>query len=153
MPNAVAVQQLRGILEAHGMRSAIIFLNGLTEHRYTSVFLFDGPYGRHVYYYDRENPEQEKAPDILVQMSYCIYVRNSAKPFAVGDSLADDRVDAAHPKKEAIRSYCGVPLMDALGNVLGSACHYDSQPKPIAPADVEMLELFSRMVPRNLYRS
>lgn len=147
------MNQLRLILNVHGMRAAIIFLNHLTDHRYTSVFIFDGPHGRHAFYYDRENAAQVTAPDTLVEMSYCIYVRKSASLFEVNDATTDERVGRDHPKKELIRSYCGIPLIDGYGNVLGSACHYDPNPKPTAPEDVELLEMFSRIVPRIMSRS
>lgn len=96
---------------------------------------------------------QATAPDILLEASYCIYIKRTAAAFAVSDSTTDEKVEFSHPKKESIRSYCGIPLVDGYGNVVGSACHYDTEPKAIASSDVELLEMFSRMVPSGLYRS
>lgn len=136
-----------------GVRPAIAFLNGLTEHRYTSVFIFDGPVGKHAYFYDRLDPAQAQAPDILIDSSYCIYVKQSEETFNVVDALSDQRVEKSHPKRETIRSYCGVPLIDAYDNLIGSACHYDPDPMATDPLDVELLEALGRMIPKMLYRS
>lgn len=149
--NETAFTTLRGILESTGMRAAVIFLNELTTHRYTSVVIFDGPNGKHAYFYDRQNPAQEYAPDFLLHMSYCIYVKRFGAPFSVENAPEDSRVDPDHPKREVIRSYCGMPLTDTDGNVIGSACHYDSDSMPIAAEDVELLEAFSKMVPKGMY--
>lgn len=153
IPNEVAFGQLRSILNKQGMRPAIIYLNGLTQHRYTSVFVFDGPMGRHAYYYDRQNPEHVQAPDTLLHLSYCVYVKSNRALFNVADSMADERVEPHHAKRETIRSYCGVPLTDDLGNVIGSACHYNVEPMAIDPQDVELLEAFSKMVSSSIDRA
>lgn len=151
IPNEIAFGKLRTILDEEGIRSAIRFLNGLTKHRYTSVFIFDGPIGKHAYYYDRQNPDHDHAPDSLLHLSYCVYVKNTSALFNVPDSLQDERVHRDHSKRETIRSYCGMPLTDGLGNVIGSACHYDPEPMAIATADVELLEVFSKMIPKGMY--
>lgn len=150
--NDIAIVRLRSVLTEEGVRPAIAFLNGLTGHRYTSVFLFDGQSGRHTYYYDRDDPQQLQAPDILVHLSYCIYVKETAAPFCVADSLTDDRVAPEHPKKAEIRSYCGIPLLDESGNVIGSACHYDSHPVETDERDVELLEMFGTLLARQAAR-
>lgn len=144
--NDKAFSQLRSVLEQEGIRPALVFLNGLTRHRYTSVFLFEDQTGRHAYFYDRDNPGQEKAPDILLYNSYCIYVKRLETSFLVCDSLQDSKVEPDHPKKDTIRSYCGVPLVDDNRNVFGSACHYDRKPVETDARDVELLEMFGRAI-------
>ena len=34
-----------------------------------------------------------------------------------------------HPARETILSYCGVPVMNELGVILGTLCHYDVVPR------------------------
>jgi GAF domain-containing protein len=45
-----------------------------------------------------------------------------------------------HPKQETIQTYCGVPLINREGEMIGSACHFDFNPGRITDTDVELLE-------------
>ncbi len=130
---------LKTILRKGDVRSAIIYLNGLTEHRFTSVYRFDQEILTNVYFFDRENPMQESTPDIPVMASYCGFVRNSHNTFTTFDSLQDDRLHD-HPKQLVVRSYCGMPLLDENGKMFGTICHFDFRPLPISDTTVKLLE-------------
>ncbi|HZZ45157.1 MAG TPA: GAF domain-containing protein [Tepidisphaeraceae bacterium] len=137
--NPDTLQSLKKILSADGVRAALVYLNGLTPHRFTALYRFDDQTLRNAYFFDRDQPEIESCPDIPVLASYCVFVRGSGQTFMTPDSLADERV-AGHPKRLVVRSYCGVPLVDEQGRVFGTICHFDYGPIPISDVNVDLME-------------
>ncbi len=135
------------MLARGAVREALIYLNGQSGHRFTSLYLFDGEALHSVEFYDRERPELTRTDDIPIMASYCVFVRDSGGVFHTPDSLADARL-AGHPKRPQVRSYCGVPLVDDVGRVFGSVCHFDFSPLPINPVDVELLEALAPALQR-----
>lgn len=144
---ADSLRQLRRVLTEQDIRAALIFLNGLTEHRFTALYRFDKETLKNLYFFDRENPSQDSAPDIPVMASYCVFVRNHRATFITRDSLQDDRVDG-HPKRRELQSYCGVPLRDANGEMFGTICHFDFRPIQISEENVELMEAVAPLIKR-----
>ena len=140
-----SLRQLKAILRGQDVRAAVIFLNGLTEHRFTALYRFDKETLVNLYFFDRENPTQESTPDIPVMASYCVFVRNSGTMFTTPDSLQDDRV-RAHPKRKVVQSYFGVPLLDEDGKMFGTICHFDLRPIPISDENVELMEAVALLI-------
>lgn len=128
-----------------GIRAVLIYLNGLTEHRFTAMYRFDDERLRNLYFYDRERPAVESCPDIPVLASYCVFVRASRHTFVTPDSVADGRV-GGHPKRLEVRSYCGVPLVDEAGRMFGTVCHFDPRPLPISGESVALMEALAPLL-------
>jgi GAF domain-containing protein len=131
--------ELKSIFNREGLRSAVVFLNSLTNHRFTSVYRFDGPTLHNITLYDRENPQIENCEDLPVLASYCVFVRELGTAFQIGHAECDERVNG-HSKQKTIQRYCGVPLLDDKGRMFGTICHFDVQPGEIKSAEVELLE-------------
>ncbi len=131
--------KVRTILEREDIRAAIIYLNGLTGHRFTAIYRFDNETLQSLYFFDRENPAAESTPDVPVMASYCVFVRDSAAPFVVEDSTVDQRL-RGHPKRSRVQSYCGVPLVSEAGVVFGTACHFDVRPMQTSATNLHLLE-------------
>ncbi len=146
MPITAAVERVRALLRDNDLRGAVILLNSLTPHRFTSLFRFDGETLRSVVFFDRENPTQQSVEAIPVAASYCVFVRAGRDTFVVPDSGTDARV-AGHPKQPVFRSYCGVPLMGADGRMFGTVCHFDFAPQPEDPRTVDLLESIAPYLP------
>lgn len=142
MPNDQAIAQVHELLMRGAVRAALIYLNGLTHHRFTSLYRFDDNTLRSVEFYDREHPEQTRADDIPITASYCVFVRDSRGVFHTPDSLLDARVHG-HPKRATVRAYCGVPLVDHLGRAYGSVCHFDLAPVPVRDEDIALLQVLA----------
>ena len=141
------VRLMREIRERDGVRAVLVYLNRRTDHRFTAMLRFhDDERLRSAYFYDRERPELEHCPEIPIPNSYCVFVRQTGSTFATFDSIADERV-ANHPKRLEVRSYCGVPLVDAAGRVFGTICHFDPRPLPLSPDDVALLEAAAPLLP------
>lgn len=136
-PNAVST--FRQLLRTEGVRAALRFLNSISTHRFTALFRFEGDTLRNLHLIDRDNPQVERCPDLPVLESYCVYVRNSAKPFLVDDSLHDERVEG-HPKRKVVQSYCGIPLIDDDGTLFGTICHFDFNPIPFTRDEAFLLD-------------
>jgi GAF domain-containing protein len=151
MPVTTVLERVRALLDAGDVRGAVILLNSLTPHRFTSLFRFDGDMLRNVVFFDRENPSEEAVEDVPVAASYCVFVRDSAGTFTVPDAACDARVDG-HPKQPVFRSYCGVPLVDSTGRMFGTICHFDFEPRAVDPKTVELLEAVAPYLPPSAER-
>jgi CheY-like chemotaxis protein len=123
------------------IRASLARINARANYRFTSLLRFDAKDQlTSVWTYDREDPERESfSLDMTVMDSYCRYVRQTRAPFVVEDSWSDERVQDL-PKREPLRAYCGVPLKDARGTVIGSLCHYDVEPRKVPDGEFSLLE-------------
>lgn len=143
------LQQMRAIRDDAGVRAVLIFLNGLTDHRFTALYRFDDETLKNLYFFDREHPDVESCPEIPVMASYCVFVRSSRLTFMTSDSLEDERV-RGHPKEFEVRSYCGVPLVDEDGRMFGTICHFDFRPIPISDENVALMEAMASLLKARL---
>lgn len=149
LSNKQTLPLLKNILFSKGIRAALIFLNSLTEHRFSGLYRFDHDALKNLYFYDRENPTVESSPDVPAMASYCVFVRHSGQKFTMENSLSDERVQN-HPAQQEVQSYCGVPLVDQYGQVFGTICHFDLQPRSIATLDVELMEKMSWLLKKKI---
>ena len=132
-------ERFRTILGTLGVRAALRYLNGVSPHRFTALFRFEGGILRNLYLIDKLDPTVERCPDQPVLESYCVYVRDTGRTFLTGDAARDERV-RGHPKQATVRSYCGVPLLAPDRGLIGTICHFDFDPVPFAAEDVFLLE-------------
>jgi GAF domain-containing protein len=126
------------ILADRGARDALAYLLGLSDYRFIAIFRFQNGKANAAIHFDRENPEVMSASEVPDTATYCCYVRDSKGSFKTADALADARL-AQHPARAAVRAYCGVPIMNPEGGVLGTLCHYDLVPRDPAQLDMELL--------------
>lgn len=133
------IAHLRALLLRHGMRPMLVFLNGLSQFRFSAVTQIEDGIQRTVCYYDREDPRPDTLPDIPESASYCQYVKARGDVFTVSDALHEP-VLQTHSARNEVRAYCGVPLCDRDGSVLGTVCHFHDQPLQIGDRDSELLK-------------
>jgi len=137
-----AFAQFSETLQAQGIREALAYLLSLTEYRFIGVFGFGSGMTYAIAHYDRENPDAldgDSAPDVS---GYGDYVRDCKRSFVTADATMDERL-RKHPARNSVPAYCGVPVMDPDGAVLGSLCHYDIVPREkqiIRHPDILILE-------------
>jgi GAF domain-containing protein len=89
-------------------------------------------------HYDRENPDQLTADEVPDTATYCCFVRETGAPFKTPNALVDERI-GAHPARATVLSYCGVPVMDSTGTILGTLCHYDVVPRDADQIDIALM--------------
>lgn len=142
---AEALQQLKQVVTRDGVRAALGYLNQVAGVRYSALYRFDDVTLHNLYFVDRDDPSVESTADIPVLASYRVFVRESGRRFTVDDSRSDERL-GNHPKRRQIRSYCGVPLVDASGRVFGTVCHFDPEPVNVRAEDIELLEALAPLL-------
>jgi GAF domain-containing protein len=143
--NKHIIPELKQVFAKGGTRAAVAFLNSLTDQRFTSLFRFDNEMLRNITFYDRERPETNSCEDIPVMASYCVFVRDSSTMFLTTDAQHDTRVNG-HPKQSLFQSYCGVPLLDRHGNLMGTICHFDFNPGNVSALDIELMEYMAALL-------
>jgi predicted PurR-regulated permease PerM len=97
-------------------------------------------------------PEEEGQPGMMKRdMSLCAHVVAADDTLVVPDISRDPRF-AANPAltRRGIRFYAGAPLRDAQGNVLGSFCLLDDEPRTMSAREIRMLEAMASDVMANL---
>lgn len=125
-------------LASSGLRPALAYLLSLTDYRFIAIFRFEDGQANAAVYVDRENPEVMGVPEVPEQASYCCFVRDAGGVFMTADSMQDPRLEQ-HPKRPTLRAYCGVPVMDAEGTMMGTLCHYDVVPREPEQIDLELM--------------
>jgi len=93
--------------------------------------------------FDRESEAPEALLAVPEGASYCSIVRDSRNAFLITRSMEDGRI-VRHPAREAVQSYCGVPLMGDDGVVFGSLCHFDFEPRDGAEGLTDLMAEVSR---------
>ncbi|MFM9926337.1 GAF domain-containing protein [Variovorax sp. H27-G14] len=125
-------------VRAEGVREGLELLLKRTDYRFIGIWRFENGKANAVVHYDRENPEVLTATEVPDTATYCCYVRESGQPFLTPNALVDARL-AAHPAREQVLTYCGVPVMDSFGKILGTLCHYDLVPRDPAQVNIELM--------------
>ena len=143
--NEAVITHLRDLLLRHGLRPMLVFLNGMTSFRFSAVTRLEDGTQKTVCYYDREDPRPDALPDIPESDSYCQYVKARRGVLWVRDASREPLLQA-HPARNEVRAYCGVPLFDREGNVLGTVCHFHADPLEIAERDSALLQAVAELL-------
>jgi GAF domain-containing protein len=141
------VATLRNVLARDGLVGGLGYLNSLTPHRFTGVFLADGEKLRNVALFDRTDAAARPWEAFPMLHSYCSIILATGESFSTSNSMDDERV-REHAARESVRAYCGVPLLDREGRVLGTLCHFDFVAQSADLVDIElMLEIPAALAP------
>lgn len=125
-------------LRNEGLRQALAVLLKRTDYRFIGIWRFENGKANAAAHYDRENPEVTTATEVPDTATYCCYVRETGQPFKTPNALIDERL-ASHPAREQVLTYCGVPIMDSFGKILGTLCHYDLVPRDPEQVSLELM--------------
>lgn len=132
------VEQVKALLASSGAREALAYVVGLSDYRFIGIFRFSNGRANAAIHYDRENPGVMAATEVPDTATYCCYVRDSKGMFTTANAMADPRL-VAHPAREAVLAYCGIPILEPDGHLLGTLCHYDVEPRDAAHLDLQLL--------------
>lgn len=133
-----AFDRFSSTLASSGVRDALAWLLSLTDFRYIGIFRFEADRANAAVYVDRENPGILEIDDVSATATYCCYVRDSGGVFTTADAMNDARLDG-HAAQATVASYCGVPLMDSDGTLIGTLCHYDLVPRDPGQIDMALM--------------
>ena len=134
----VAFNVFANLMATSGLRDALYSLLRLTDYRFISIFRFRDGLATSAVHVDRENLTLTQADEVPDTATYCCYVRDGNGAFTTADALIDART-AAHPARAVVRAYCGIPVLDVEGELIGTLCHYDLVPRDPAQLDLELL--------------
>ena len=124
-PTAVIFQSM---LERGALADALGYLNAQTPFRFTAVYRFDGLLLENMWLFDRESGFGSDSSVAKVSDTYCVWIHETLSVVQMSDALTDPRAKG-HPKREAVRSYCGGPIRDETGRLFGTICHFDFEPR------------------------
>lgn len=135
-------------LEVQGP-AGLEYLNERVPHRFTAVYRLAGDHLRNLYLHDKQG---EVVPEFLkvvpFEHSFCQFVLRDGI-FLTSDSATDRRLDG-HPYQGVMVTYHGVPLLDNRGELFGTMCHFDVVSYELPDAELELLRLAARALPRYL---
>jgi GAF domain-containing protein len=150
VPTSEAFEAFDRTLNRDGVRESLAYLVGLTDYRFIGIWRFQDGRANAAVHFDKQNPELTAATEVPDNATYCCYVRDSKGVFMTADAMLDPRTEG-HPARAAVPSYCGVPVMDSEGTLLGTLCHYDLVPRDPSTIDLElMLQVASTLARRDL---
>jgi GAF domain-containing protein len=128
----------RATLADQGVRESLAYLVGLSDYRFIGIWRFQDGKADAAVHFDKENPGVLRAQEVADTATYCCYVRDSRGAFKTAHALLDPRTEG-HPAREAVPTYCGVPVMDSAGVLLGTLCHYDLVPRDPEQINLELM--------------
>ena len=143
MNTDAAFAEFSRVLARSGARDALAYLLGLSDFRFIGLFRFENGMANAAIHFDRENPDVMSVAEVPDNTTYCCYVRDSKGTFTTAHAVADPRLSEHiarnDPARDVVQAYCGVPIMDPEGQVLGTLCHYDLVPRDPTRLNLELL--------------
>jgi GAF domain-containing protein len=147
-PTASAFAKFVVTHRTQGLRAALATLVKMTDYRFIGLWRFQDGKANAVVHYDREDPSKTTTQEVPDTATYCCFVRDTKAPFKTPNALIDERL-ASHSAREQVTTYCGVPVMDSLGNVLATLCHYDVVPRDPDQVNFELMLMVAAYVANN----
>lgn len=139
------------VLRDEGVNAALRYLNGRVEHRCTAIYRLRDMTVANLYLYDRLG---QLLPESLAVVplgdSFCQHaLRDGA--LRISDSRESDQVTGS-PFKGVVIAYHGLPLVGRDGNLFGTLCHFDFEPRTLPDAEFDFLQKVVRLLPQHLER-
>ncbi len=135
------------LLRESRVPEALSFLNSLTPYRFTAVYRIEGMSISNIHIFDRLVGHGRDGTVSPFSQTYCLWIQESLSVVQMSDSLIDPRA-TGHPKQLVIRSYCGGPILNEAGDLLGSICHFDYEPQDTTPGMLADLEAVGPLLAR-----
>lgn len=125
------------------LRSAVAKLNAQSGCRYTSILRFAENHTLvSIWTHDREAPDADAFPvGLPVAASYCVLIQRDGALCKIENAPLDVRV-TDHPKRDELACYVGVPIWTGGGQLFGSLCSYDREPRLVSD---EVLQLHQQV--------
>ena len=144
--------QLELTLKDDGLRSALNYLNSRVSYRFTTVYRLENQRLKVVETVDKLNESSFfSSQENLLNDSLCRFPVLQGI-FTSSHTAADPRLTKAVYPAE-VGSYTGVRLMLDNGEVFGTLCHYDLEPRAISHTEYHFLELAGKTIARHLQRT
>lgn len=142
---------LRDVVQQGHLRAALQLLNQRTSFRYTALFSCSPELLQCVAFYDRWDPGAVHRPAAPMNETYCSIVDSTKAALEVVDGR---ELDSRFPwmAGSPVVSYCGAPVRDDIGQVIGTVCHFDLKPCQAASTELPLLTLAASLFAPHLAR-
>ncbi|MFG5776247.1 hypothetical protein ACFIQF_04175 [Comamonas sp. J-3] len=144
-----ALLDLNQVLAQQGAQAALALLNARAPHRFTAANKFEDGHMVCLLLHDKAGKLQ---PGMVAKVplghSFCQFVMRDGS-FNTTHSGEDERL-LGHPSQGVMLSYCGVPLLNAAGEVAGTLCHMDAQSQQLSDAEFDVFQRAARVLPKYL---
>lgn len=138
MDLSLEVSNLKALLDQHGLKAGLLFLNERVPHRYTAVYRLQQQHLHRVGFVDKLGGAGTELADVPFKDSFCeISVREGH--FVTAEASTDRRLDG-NPYQAMVGSYVGLPLARAPDGLFGTFCHYDTCGHPDNAAEFLFLQ-------------
>ncbi|MEJ7596330.1 MAG: response regulator [Kofleriaceae bacterium] len=129
------------------VRDLLAQLSEASPCRFTSLLRFaNDDTLASVWTFDRENPQVDPFPlGLPITASYCTLVRAARESYTIENAATDPRT-TAHPKRDELASYVGVPVWASDGSMFGTLCTFDAQPLRLDESVRDAFERASRTI-------
>ena len=131
----VSFNVFASLLATDGLRAALYAVLRQSDYRFISIFRFRNGKATSTVHVDREDLRVTQAAEVDDTATYCSHVRGAKGAFVTADAGVDPRT-SVHPARDAVRAYCGIPIFEPDGTLLGTLCHHD-----VVPRDPDQLDL------------
>ncbi len=135
---AVAFNVFASLLQSDGIRPALYAVLRRSDYRFLSIFRFQDGMATSCVLVVREILAVTQADEVADTATFCAFVRATHRPFVTADARVDSRT-AGHPARDVVLAYCGVPIMESDGTLIGTLCHYDLVPRDPGQLDMGLL--------------
>lgn len=136
---SVERERCLALIREQRIADAMRYLNSLTQFRFTGIYRFDGMSVQNIHLFDRVCGFGSDGSVSQVSGTFCLWINETLSVVRMTDSFSDPRA-IGHPKREIVRSYCGGPICNEFGDLLGTICHFDYEPRDVPPGMLEILE-------------
>lgn len=137
-PTVVAFNVFANLLSTDGIRAALYSVLRRSNYRFISIFRFRDGLATSAVHVDREDLSVTQASEVPDTATYCHYVRESGRPFVTAQASSDART-VGHPSRDVVLSYCGIPIFEPEGALIGVLCFHDVVPREPDQLDLELL--------------
>lgn len=145
------IAEFTTLVQQHGVRKALAYLNQRTPHRYTGLFRFEGEVLHNEVLVDGNQPLVQQGDDVPLAATFCSLVGRQQVPLEILDAATDTQFGGLIDT--AVVSYCGVLVRDAQGQPYGTLCHYDMQRCQERTTDQPLLEAAAALLYQQLHPS
>lgn len=144
-PRADILFKASQILQVGGVSEFLKFINSRTAHRYTAICRFKGSVLEGLHLYDAETLSLRDGATMHLPDTYCSIVGETDRSFTTADTRRDERL-RKHGARDAVVSYCGVPIRATTGEPLGTLCHFDLIPCDVPTVEIPLMEATARLL-------
>lgn len=138
--------QVRRALYEQGVDAGIAEMNAGVSHRFSGIFKLQGELLLNTCMFDKRGEARPEALEtVVLSDSFCQIVMREGF-FLTDHSGRDSRLDYS-PFQNMVLAYHGVPILNHVGELYGTLCHFDMVEQSISDDEFMCLQETARLLP------